>query len=227
MLSSVYVKEVPELTLITSTDWIAIGSMVVTVIIVVLAAWFQVHQAKKLAEQTKQQMEAEQDLKRRQFIAQSRREWIATLRNEVSGFLSASGEYHTYIIGTYHMAYHLPPQKRENGIILNAVVLSNELINTRVRIELLLNPEVNDQAVKVKVSIKDLNLDNELIYSLNKIIKQLSDIREYIEKEPDIDSLSQGVDDMNKDYVQLLNETKAYAKVILKTEWERVKKLEG
>ncbi|MFV0448029.1 MAG: hypothetical protein ACK5MF_06155 [Vibrio sp.] len=226
MLSSVYVKEVPELTLITSTDWIAIGSMIVTVIIVVAAAWFQVYQAKEVAKQTRQQLEAEQDLRRRQFIAQSRREWIETLRNEVSEFLSTASEYHTYIIGTYHNTYHSPIQERQRDFILNSVALSNKLLNIRERIELLLNPKPNDKKIKGKVSITELNLDVELTYALNKVLKQLSDIREIVENESNVDVLLEPIADMNKTYIDLLDAVKAYAKVILKNEWERVKRLE-
>lgn len=220
MLSSVYVKEVPDLAITLSTDWVAIGSMVVTVIIVVLAAWFQVHQAKMLAEQTKKQMEAEQDLRRRQFIAQSRREWIATLREEISNLLSKSAEYHTCIIGKYHEAWHTPQDQREKGALLEGIVLSNELLNIREKIELLLYPK----PAKSELGRTKIFIEADMIIQINKLLKQLSDLKLFIEKHVDVP-----IDDikpLNKEYVRLLHEVKTIGKVILKTEWERVKKLE-
>ncbi|WP_417880328.1 hypothetical protein [Vibrio sp.] len=218
MLSSVYVKEVPEITLVTSTDWIAIGSMLVTVIIVVLAAWFQVHQAKKLAEQMEKQLKAEQDLRRRQFIAQSRREWIENLRQESSSFLSQVDKTRGVISFVYipEINNAIKSKPTDRNIDLNNVAhkLAEELqglIRFKINVQLLVNCDEADAS--------------SLLKSMNAIImgyqKCLIEFKKSIDNNQKLDTNSlNNVDDHKKVIVDMI-------KIILKKEWNRVKSLDG
>lgn len=228
MLSRVYVKEIPEVTLISSTDWVAIGSMVVTVIIVVLAAWFQVHQAKMLAEQTKKQMEAEQDLRRRQFVAQSRCEWIENLREYTSQFITQVDS----TLNVFAFSYTPKLQKilmeankktedsreRMSSASFEVFVEIKELIRLKNKVELLLNSE--EELAQVVLG-KMAEINNFYLGMLNE---QNSAIKKHANRFDGELDLSEQLKSSKIHELQTVIITTV--KHILKVEWERVKKLE-
>lgn len=90
------VNRVPEILMNTGTDWVALGGILLTAIVVVsgtIITGFQFSRTIKSQERmAAQRTEQVRDQSRSENLARNRQEWINSLRSEVAKFLSVAHE---------------------------------------------------------------------------------------------------------------------------------------
>ncbi len=157
------VHRVPEITLNTGTDWVAILGSMAAIIAVVVGSIYNASSFKKtiISQETiaKKNVAFQENRSRSEFLAKSRLEWIALIREQVAHFLSLGQSVHDlskYVKDTSSVsgvdkdkAFDVP----DESLKLRRTELYDKLAKARLhfaQLELLLSP--NDMNSKKLVS---------------------------------------------------------------------------
>lgn len=203
--SVLYVNHLPEIRLDAGTDWVALGGIVLTAVIVILGSWVTIRNFRIATEAQKNiaadNLEQFREQGKAEAVAKNRQEWINSLRSAISTFVASCFEI--YLIDISKTAAEVKSKSAEVGdntviqsisdLTVRRTIAKCEAVRWMSQIELYINPNEEESIAMVALA------------------KQLLKHADTLEGQ-DIYNLSQ----------HLIVKSQA----ILKKEWERVKEME-
>ncbi|MCE3272234.1 MAG: hypothetical protein K0S57_2631 [Ramlibacter sp.] len=200
--SEIAVRELPKLVLDSPTDWLAVLSFLITAIVVLGTTWLTIRNYQKTIDLqdriAKKSQEIETTKSRVEILSKNRQDWINTLRNTISEYVSVM--LSLVQLKELRRAVQTDFERLGNTGNIEATVEWNYKVHAartlatqlRVKIRLLSNPREED------------------FVSLLKAIDQLHD----------------AVDASRKSVGEEIEAVITTSQKILKSEWERVKNVQ-
>lgn len=194
---------IPEIKLNTGTDWLALAGVVLTGIIVAIGAWTTIKNFKASTDSQERIAErnaAEQlEHSKAQNVAKNRQEWINSLRMSVSEFIAACYEIRA-LKKIAQKNYRMKPENFEDEIDLERHEL--EIQSRLIRAE----GEAKKQLALVELYINPSEHESRELVRMSHIFYESAGDQNF--------KISWEADELIK-----------VSQEILKTEWERVKKM--
>lgn len=202
--AEVLVKEVPRISLETSTDYVAILSFVITAIVVAGSTWLTIRNYQRTIDFQEKIAEKDAELQmtktRVDVLSKNRQDWINTLRNTIIDYISAALSLYQLHDIMYADAQDLGVVNKDEFSIVDIHhridAAKTEMIRLKTKIELLSNPYEED---------------------FKKLIDALDKVEGAVFKIPNV---------MTSNFHGECRDLVSISQNILKKEWERVKRLE-